>query len=241
MAYTRWNESGHYIFGGADYVDFDGVIVPDDEVDVFIFKLFDEGGSNDDFWSRYNHGKRVIDNFQKGIYIQKLWQHAPDELESHSIAIANLADQIWREHYTPIIGMAQVDYMLEKFQSAEQIYTDIKKNGYIYFTAKDMKQDRLVGYCAVVPQDGCVLLSKLYVQYDFRGKGISRSFLDEILGLCKYEYGYDKIRLSVNKHNDTAIKVYKKMGFETIDSVKVDIGGGFYMDDYVMELILFEA
>jgi len=25
------------------------------------------------------------------------------------------------------------------------------------------------------------------------------------------------------------------MGFETIDSVKTDIGGGFFMDDFVME------
>jgi len=40
MAYTRYTESGHYIYGGADYVDFDGVAVPDDEVDVFIYTLF---------------------------------------------------------------------------------------------------------------------------------------------------------------------------------------------------------
>ena len=45
-----------------------------------------------------------------------------------------------------------------------------------------------------------------------------------------------KIRLTVNKHNDNSIAAYKKMGFETIDSVKTDIGGGYYMDDFVMEL-----
>ena len=35
--------------------------------------------------------------------------------------LAVLADEIWREHYIPIIGLAQVDYMLHRFQSAEAI------------------------------------------------------------------------------------------------------------------------
>ena len=34
---------------------------------------------------------------------------------------ALLAEAIWREYYTPIIGEAQVAYMLEHFQSAEAI------------------------------------------------------------------------------------------------------------------------
>ena len=32
--------------------------------------------------------------------------------------------------------------------------------------------------------------------------------------------------------------VYERRGFNTIDEVKKDIGGGFYMDDYIMEKIL---
>ena len=31
--------------------------------------------------------------------------------------ISNLASVIWHEHFTPIIGIQQVEYMLEKFQS----------------------------------------------------------------------------------------------------------------------------
>jgi hypothetical protein len=50
------------------------------------------------------------------------------------------------------------------------------------------------------------------------------------------EYGFDKICLTVNKRNAGAVAAYHKMGFETVDSVNTDIGGGFFMDDYVMEL-----
>ena len=32
--------------------------------------------------------------------------------------VASLAHEIWREYYVPLIGAAQVDYMLANFQSA---------------------------------------------------------------------------------------------------------------------------
>ena len=50
--------------------------------------------------------------------------------------------------------------------------------------------------------------------------------------------GFKKLRLNVNKHNERAISVYRRNGFETVESVKNDIGGGFFMDDYVMEKLL---
>ena len=35
--------------------------------------------------------------------------------------IAELASTIWNEHYTPIIGIEQVAYMIDKFQSLDAI------------------------------------------------------------------------------------------------------------------------
>ncbi len=46
--------------------------------------------------------------------------------------VESLAYSIWREHYTPIIGRHQVEYMLEKFQSKEALLNQIEKEGYIY-------------------------------------------------------------------------------------------------------------
>ena len=40
--------------------------------------------------------------------------------------------------------------------------------------------------------------------------------------------------LNVNKNNVQAIRAYEKSGFAIRESVVVDIGGGFVMDDYVM-------
>ena len=55
MAYTRYRESGHYIFGGVDYVDFNGRTVSDDEVDVFIYELYGYLKDGDEeFLERYH-------------------------------------------------------------------------------------------------------------------------------------------------------------------------------------------
>jgi ribosomal protein S18 acetylase RimI-like enzyme len=44
------------------------------------------------------------------------------------------------------------------------------------------------------------------------------------------------IWLTVNRYNENTIAVYKKKGFETIRTQVADIGEGYVMDDYVMEL-----
>jgi ribosomal protein S18 acetylase RimI-like enzyme len=171
------------------------------------------------------------------ITIQKLSKKPSVSLKPQIAAVAALAAEIWRGHYTPIIGAAQVEYMLAKFQSAEQIYKEITENECTYFIATQKDRDILTGYCAVQPQEDCLLLSKLYILDGFRGRGIARRFMDEVTSLCQ-EHGLNKIRLTVNKNNSNAVAAYRKMGFETVDSVKVGIGGGFYMDDYVMAFAL---
>jgi ribosomal protein S18 acetylase RimI-like enzyme len=123
--------------------------------------------------------------------------------------------------------------MLAKYQSPEQIYAAIKENDFVYFTAHCPERQIMTGYSAVQPREKHLFLSKIYVRRDYRSKGIARSFLNEIQK-CRF----DRIRLTVNINNHGAIAMYKKVGFEIIDEVKVDIGGGFFMDDYVMEKII---
>ena len=58
--------------------------------------------------------------------------------------------------------------------------------------------------------------------------------LDQVAMRAK-EAGFSKLRLNVNKYNDKAIRAYRRNNFTTVEAVKIDIGGGFYMDDFVME------
>ena len=45
-----------------------------------------------------------------------------------------LAKDIWQQHYLSMIGQAQIDYMLDKFQSPSAIQQQIN-SGYLYFLA----------------------------------------------------------------------------------------------------------
>ncbi len=47
-------------------------------------------------------------------------------------AVAGLAHEIWYEYYVPLIGRAQVDYMVAKFQSSGAVAEQLRE-GYEYF------------------------------------------------------------------------------------------------------------
>ena len=145
--------------------------------------------------------------------------------------IAALGAAVWNEHYTPIIGKDQVDYMIDKFQSEKAISEAIQNDGYIYYGVYD--GSRLAGYCGICPEeDGVVFLSKLYVDKEYRGRGISRLFLENILTELP---NTERIYLTVNKNNSSSIAVYEHLGFKKVREEKTDIGGGFFMDDDIME------
>ena len=145
--------------------------------------------------------------------------------------IERLAVEIWNQHFIPVIGKAQVDYMLEKFQSSTAIAEQIE-NGYLYFLF--VNRDQNIGYMAALPQAERLFLSKLYIVASERGKGYAReaiAFLEKLA----IEKNAGRISLTVNRHNSATIKAYERLGFQNVGAVVQDIGGGFVMDDYRME------
>ena len=45
-----------------------------------------------------------------------------------------------------------------------------------------------------------------------------------------------RIVLTVNRYNANSIAVYRHLGFHCIREEKTPIGGGYFMDDYIMAL-----
>jgi len=144
--------------------------------------------------------------------------------------IETLADTIWREHYIPIVGKPQIDYMLDKFQSAKAIQKQVE-DGFEYFSI--CYDGTLVGYISIKQETNTLFLSKIYVSSSFRGKKIGKAAMLFIEQKAK-TYQLESIRLTVNINNTNAIKAYGKLGFINIGPVVADIGNGFVMDDYQM-------
>lgn len=146
-------------------------------------------------------------------------------------AIVSLAYEIWYEHYTPIIGKAQVDYMLEKFQSVKAIEEQIE-NGFLYFLC--VHENAPVGYMSVNFRGDKLFLSKIYIASADRRKGYGREMLTFLEVLAR-ENALKKISLTVNRYNTNSIQMYENVGFSICSSIVQDIGNGFVMDDYQME------
>ncbi|MHC4098096.1 MAG: GNAT family N-acetyltransferase [Planctomycetota bacterium] len=101
--------------------------------------------------------------------------------------VENLAYEIWNEHFTPIIGKAQVDYMLEKFQSRKAISEQIE-NGFLYYLIRTNNDS--IGYIGIHPKQDELFLSKIYIRSSERGRGYGRKaiqFLEKSAAYCKQE------------------------------------------------------
>ena len=132
--------------------------------------------------------------------------------------LSQLASAIVKQHYDPIIGAEQNDYMIAMFQSPSAIADG----------------NTLIGFMAFYPRDGKMYLSKLYLHKDYRGKGFSHKMIDFVRREAVKD-GFSAIFLNVNKGNSDSIAAYHHLGFVKVREETNDIGHGFVMDDYVLE------
>jgi RimJ/RimL family protein N-acetyltransferase len=143
--------------------------------------------------------------------------------------IAEMARDIWWAYYPPIIGEEQVKYMLERFYALPSLQQQMEAGQQFLRIEAD---DIAVGFFAYSRQSaGEYFIHKWYISTAFQGRGIGR----QVFGLWREMCGdVEGVRLQVNRGNQQAILFYERLGFEREREVKVDIGGGFFMDDYMM-------
>jgi ribosomal protein S18 acetylase RimI-like enzyme len=154
----------------------------------------------------------------------------------HLAEIAALAEIIWRAHYPGIISREQIDYMLVRIYDVEVMQRELTSG-----TAYDrlLVRGQLRGFASHGPTGvpGELKLHKLYIHPDYQRQGLGASLLKHVeRAAC--DRGFTTLVLAVNKKNTKAIAAYRKHGFAIRESVVVDIGGGFVMDDYVMVKVL---
>ncbi|MGY3765621.1 GNAT family N-acetyltransferase [Vagococcus vulneris] len=144
------------------------------------------------------------------------------------VQLFTILEPIWREVFTPIIGIDQVTYMMTNYQSIDNIKQEIA-SGAQYFLIRYKGEN--VGYTAYEETDTQIYISKLYLNNSVRGKGLSSQLFD-----WYDELGKGKVlHLNVNQGNEQAIKIYEHKGFKRVDERYVDIGEGYIMNDYVYE------
>lgn len=139
-----------------------------------------------------------------------------------------MATAIVREHFDPLIGKEQNDYMLSLFQTPGAIAAQLAEGYRYYFVRKDGED---IGFTAFYPKQDAMYLSKFYLYRQERVKGYAHAMMEFVESETRKE-GLQAVELNVNRFN-SAVRVYEKLGFEIIREEKNEIGHGFIMDDYV--------
>lgn len=146
--------------------------------------------------------------------------------------ISQLADEIWRDHYMPIIGAEQVEYMLKHFQNVDAIRNQID-SGYQYFILRQKEQP--LAYFATLRDASrqSLHISKIYVRSSHQRQGLGKQIITFIESYCRQQ-GFSHVWLTVNRHNQNAIDFYLRNKFLNTGALVQDIGAGFVMDDFKM-------
>ena len=157
------------------------------------------------------------------------------KIQSREIPIVQqLAREIWEEHYLKILSQEQIDYMLDLFYSEEKINSELEE-GIVWELLWDGENP--IGYLVCKIETEKIYISKIYLKAETRGKGLGKLLLNRAKELAK-QHQKKSIYLNVNKYNVDSIAFYERNGFTKVDEGVFDIGNGYVMDDYILELVL---
>jgi Ni,Fe-hydrogenase III small subunit/GNAT superfamily N-acetyltransferase len=153
--------------------------------------------------------------------------------------LSRLATRIWHAHYRGIISPEQIDYMLGLRFSPEalSVYLDNPKRQ--WYCLQQAKTRKLMGYCSYAHAgEDAFTLEQLYLDPRHQGAGYGQLMMRHVCAKA-HEAGAKRVLLQVNRRNSTAITFYHKAGFSILHTQCKAIGGGYVMDDYVMEKSLY--
>lgn len=148
-------------------------------------------------------------------------------------AIARLARSVWQEAYPGIISQQQIDYMLEQRYNPARLLEELATPAICWDQIR--VDGALAGFASTQPGNaaGETKLDKLYIDPTRQRLGLGGRLIAHVSARALAQGGHTLL-LAVNKQNGRAIAAYRKNGFAVRESVRVEIGNGFVMDDFIM-------
>ena len=147
-------------------------------------------------------------------------------------AVTTLARIVWQATYTGIISQEQIDTMLAARYCDAALRQYLDANDRWFDVA--LVDGSIAGFCACEIYKGEYKLDKIYVDPTQQRSGLGGTLIGRAETRGR-ELGHDTLILAVNKKNAQAIAAYRKHGFSVRESVYINLGNGFFMDDYIMQ------
>ncbi len=151
--------------------------------------------------------------------------------------IHNLGKLSFYPTYLPFISEEQVAYMFDKMYSHESLEQQMNEKEHFFLLA--YLEGNAVGFVSYelnyANQNSCKV-HKLYILPNVQTKGLGKSLLGKVI-LEAAKAQQQSIILNVNRYNK-AVNFYKHLGFYIHSEDDIDIGNGYFMNDYEMKKIL---
>jgi GNAT superfamily N-acetyltransferase len=151
--------------------------------------------------------------------------------------INQLGEQAFYPTYLPFISKEQVDYMFHKMYDEASLQQQMKVRGDIFLIIyEDGKPLGFAAYQMDFDKEKTTKLHKLYVLPDTQTKGLGKALMQAVEQNA-LAAGQKKVLLNVNRYNK-AQGFYSRLGYGILREDDIDIGNGFYMNDYEMIKII---
>ncbi|MCA9788171.1 MAG: GNAT family N-acetyltransferase [Cyanobacteria bacterium HKST-UBA05] len=147
-------------------------------------------------------------------------------------AIHTLAHKSWPVTFGPILSEAQLAYELETHYTEAAIVRQLHAGQQYALVFLPDAPTVPVGFCAWTIEPKYVVLHKLYLDPDIKGRGLGRALMAFVETQARHTDRLE-VRLNVNRHNEGAIGFYKHLGFEPLYEVDLP-SGPFQRNDLVM-------
>ncbi len=155
--------------------------------------------------------------------------------------IRELALATWPVAYAEILSPAQLDYMLQLIYSSEALTLQMQEKNHRFILLYEDEQP--VGFASYAAKDvnqpHIFRLHKIYVLPTQQGKGSGQQLIDYVVRQAQ-SAGAAQLELNVNRNNPS-VHFYQNKGFKILHEEDIDIGDGYFMNDYVMALTIDPA
>ncbi len=155
-------------------------------------------------------------------------------------AIKNIAFETWPVAYGGIISQAQIVYMLDMMYSLSALTMQIEHKHHCFLLAlAHTESQNAIGFASYelnCRQSSKAKLHKLYCLPSEQGQGAGKALVQAVAKIAT-ESAQTALTLNVNKSNK-ARDFYSNLGFQVVGLEDIDIGNGFLMEDFIMELLL---
>ena len=137
-----------------------------------------------------------------------MWIRTASEQDLETVS--NLLRRVWHDTYDGFYGVDEVEAITREWHSVSQLAQNLKAPHSEFLIADDGERIAGMAFASQI-DDKTVQLHQLYVDMQAQGRGAGSLLLEEVEE-CFFEV--PKIILEVEEKNESAIRFYRKHGYE---------------------------